>query len=147
MILEAIKPGTKLRWSRRLQPDRQAELARLRTLGLEPTLDRRWLTFETTIATARSVQLYHTLLHEVGHFRDYLRLVERPDALNPDGDYGKLWDRYWSRPDVQREEYAHRYSDTLRSRLTAAGVIPFARKLEPQAISRDGLALRDFALP
>lgn len=147
VILEAIQPGAKIKWTRKLRPESQAELARLHTLGLEPTLDRRSLTFETTVAGARSVLLYHTLLHEVGHFQDFLRLVERPRALAPDGNDDRLWDRYWARPEVEREEYAHRYSDRLRARLSAAGVIPFDRKLDPVAISRDGLAMRDFTLP
>jgi hypothetical protein len=76
--------------------------------------------------SARATKLYRTFLHELGHWVDYLTKVERPSR----GDSNKreqLLDLYFSRPHDEREVFAHRYTDELRTRLIKAGLIPFDR--------------------
>jgi len=74
---------------------------------------------------ARATQLYRTLLHEIGHWVDWLNKVERPSERG--GDFEKLNDAYFQRPKNEREAFAHRYADETRERLVRLGIIPFER--------------------
>jgi hypothetical protein len=55
-----------------------------------------------------------------------LEKVERPADAGL-GDYGKLSEAYFSRPQDEREAFAHRYADMTRDRLIKFGIIPFDR--------------------
>lgn len=145
LLLNAISDQTRIRFDRRMTPDQSAELDRLRTDGADITETNRSfdLTFDPVVA--RRVQLYRTLLHEIGHWVDYLTKVELPSDL-PDGDWAELWDRYWQRPHREREAFAHRYADETGLALVAADKIPFDRRTEPERMLGLGLRPGDFAL-
>jgi len=54
------------------------------------------------------------------------------------------WDRYWGRPQSEREVFAHRFADEAKARLERANVIPFPRRLAPKRLEEDGLSIDDF---
>jgi hypothetical protein len=117
VVIEAVDLARPFRWPRKLDLESQSELARLRKDGHRIEEDRRGYTFHLTESSVRRTILYRTLLHEVGHWVDWLTRVERP----PDGDI----DRYLARPASEREAFAHGYADRLAESLRRKGVIPF----------------------
>lgn len=125
VMLEAMECGGSFEWPTSLQPDDMAELDRLRDDGHEIAREGRRFIVSMTPKSVRATQLYRTLLHEIGHWVDYLEKVERP-ANSGAGDFSALSDAYFARPRSEREAFAHRYAETSRRRLTEAGVLPFA---------------------
>ena len=124
VMLEAMDAASKIRWSTSLSPRGLAELERLRGDGHEITQSGRRLAISMTLASVRATQLYRTLLHEIGHWVDYLEKVERP-AGDSDDRRSELNKAYFARPHDEREAFAHRYADTTRDRLVRFGVLPF----------------------
>ena len=128
IFLEAQPKDGKLVWSTSLSPDSAKELERLKEDGHRITRKGRKHIIECDEHSIRNTQLYRTIIHEVGHWVDYLEKVERPEAAGVES-FDILNDRYFSRPTQEREAFAHRYADELSERLRAFGVIPF-EKLE-----------------
>jgi hypothetical protein len=126
LFLEATNPTRVWKWSRKLCPEDSLELERLRNDGhcVEDTGKR--FVFQSSLESIRATQLYRTLLHEVGHWVDWLEKVVRPAADDSDL-YPVLSDRYFARPEQDRELFAHRYADALRKRLIVEGLIPFQK--------------------
>ncbi|MDD9947009.1 MAG: hypothetical protein OXU20_38555, partial [Myxococcales bacterium] len=69
----------------------------------------------STRTTVRNTQLYRTLPHEVGHYVQYHQDVESRAGDDLD-EWGRLNDAYFSRPQREREDFAHRYADNFRER-------------------------------
>jgi len=132
VVLDAEQTPRTLRWSRHLDPSSARERGRLLDDGHEAAVDRRGTTFRVTLQSARNTQLYRTLPHEIGHLVDFDR---------------HSTDRYRQRTALEREEAAHRYADSFRHRLAAAGHIPFPRIADPGSIRADGLDPADFLAP
>jgi hypothetical protein len=82
------------------------------------------LLFHSSQEAIRATQLYRTLLHEIGHWVDWLLKVEQP-AAKQSVPYEVLSDRYFARPFQEREQFAHRYASAMRERLMKAKRIPF----------------------
>ena len=120
LMLEATKIGDTFKWRNSLRPHDAQELARLCSDGHEVISSTREHLIKTTAESVRSTQLFRTLLHEIGHWVDYLSKVERAT-----GDYGALVDQYFARPSAEREAFAHRYADEMRDGLITRGVLPF----------------------
>lgn len=145
LILEAgsTSPGVE-RFGRNLSLDARAELERFRQAGLPVVEHRRRFDVQLDFAGLRMTQLYRTVLHEVGHYVDYLQKVERPSEADPSKTWFELWDRYWQRPQRERETFAHRYAETHGGRLTDAGRLPFDRLDDPERLRELGLRVDDF---
>lgn len=141
VILEAYTKDVPFRWPRRLGPDWQAEINRLRSDGHCVEETRRHYQFTPTLDEVRATQLYRTLPHEIGHWVDWCRKVR--DAETP-ADYGERCDRYGQIPLSEKEAFAHRYADVFRQRMFESGVFPFDRILSPASLDRDGLRRSDF---
>jgi hypothetical protein len=124
VLLEAVNPTKVWKWDRDIGPLDALELERLRNDGhvIEDTGKR--LAFHSSEISIRTTQLYRTLLHEIGHWVDWLKKVEQP-AANQSAPYDVLADRYFARPSQEREQFAHRYASEIRKRLTKAKLIPF----------------------
>jgi len=125
IFLEATEPDARFSWSTSLDRDDAEELERLRTDGHLVERDGRRHLVSTTVQATRATQLYRTLLHEIGHWADWLEKVERP--ANRGEDFTMLSERYFARPSSEREAFAHRYANRLRARLERDGIIPFAQ--------------------
>jgi hypothetical protein len=126
LFLEAVNPNRIRKWSKNLCPEDFLELDRLRADGhvVEDTGKR--FVFHSNFESVRATQLYRTLLHEIGHWVDWLQRVIRP-AKADSTLYDVLSDRYFACAESEREAFAHQYADALRKRLTAEGRIPFQR--------------------
>ena len=118
VFLEAIRTPYRFWLNASLGPLGSAELARLREDGHSITRRGSRYLIECGLESVRNTQLYRTVLHEIGHWVDYLEKVERPGKSNTE---------YFNRPSVERERYAHAYADKLGAKLRAAGLIPFDR--------------------
>ena len=126
IFLEAQPKGGKLVWSTSLTPEDTEELQRLREDGHGISRVGRKYIIQTNEKSTRHTQLFRTLLHEVGHWVDYLEKVERPEAAGVES-FDTLNDRYFSRPKQEREAFAHRYADELGNKLKKFGLLPFDR--------------------
>ena len=120
LMLESTQAVETINWGPRLSVDALQELNRLRDDGHEIIGDGRRYLIHTTTASVRSTQLYRTLLHEIGHWVDFLNKVVRAE-----GDYDELRRRYFARPRGEREVFAHRYAEETGSRLIKSGIFPF----------------------
>jgi hypothetical protein len=124
VYLEAQKIGASLRWSRKLSLDSQAELARLRDDGHMVTENRREFVITPSENSIRNTLLYRTVLHEIGHWVQYDReALDETTGLSEDFDLA--YDLYFSKPDVEREHFAHRYATETATLLRSKGVLPF----------------------
>ena len=100
-------------------------------------LEKRKHVFAMGPLELRRWVLYHTLIHEIGHWVDYLTKVVLP-STGP--DHGQLlWDKYLQRPVQEREAFAHRFSDEWRDELIRLGKIPFARQICKETMQAEGL--------
>ncbi len=71
IVLDTVSPGTKLALPRSSGPADMAEMDRLREAGFPVVETRRAYELTMTLDAVRALQLFHTLLHEMGHFADH----------------------------------------------------------------------------
>ncbi len=127
IVIEAADLTRPVYWPRKLSLDHQHELERLRADGHRVEEDRRGYRVHLSEESVRNTVLYRTLLHELGHWVDWLTKVERA----PEGDA----ELFLARPAAEREAFAHAYADRIGAELRSSGVIPFA-PLEETALTR-----------
>ena len=142
--LTATAPPLHLRWGRHLKPDDEEELARIQSAATTRTFDGRHHRMTFDLDAVRRVQLFHTLPHEIGHWVDMLERVEIPTVDASHETWKATWDRYWQRPDDERELFANRYASAAIERLRNEGRAPFARIIDIDPLSSDGLDPNDF---
>lgn len=122
ILLDSIEADLVIDWSAGLALDDQVELDRLRVDGHVVERVGNRYRIHVSPNSARSTQLFRTLLHEIGHWFDWLEKVEAPAARGE--DFGTLVAHYSARPQAEREAFAHRYADGMSNMLRNAGVIP-----------------------
>lgn len=132
-----------LRWPASLTPEDEAELDRLRGDGHVVTRERRGFTVAVTPEAIRATQLYRTLLHELGHYVDWLESVVRPiQEMSDDFERDRVVRTYRSKDPRTKEDFAHRYA------LEVGGRVPrFARSLDHELVRRDGMDPAWFQVP
>jgi hypothetical protein len=118
ITLDAVNCDKPIEWTAALTPHDAAELDRLRADGHRIARDGRRYLISVTKESARSTQLYRALLHEIGHWIDFLR-HSRP------GESDDITNAYRARPQSEREAFAHRYAAETGARLSKFGIIPF----------------------
>ncbi|MCU1288129.1 MAG: hypothetical protein JWN60_358 [Acidobacteria bacterium] len=128
IILESVKTGSKLSWTRKIDIERQKEIERLRNDGFEITETKRSYEINLTLENVRNTQLYRTLLHEIGHYVQYSENPEKFDTI----------------PSVEKEVFAHNFADKLKLELEEKGLIPFPRQFFDQSFIQNGLDPNDF---
>jgi hypothetical protein len=114
IFLDAVELARPLRWPLSLTPDDEKALERLRADGHAITTTRRHHRIALRLEAVRCTQLYHTLLHEIGHQVDSNRDPSAFARKCPD----------------EKERFAHSYAEVMRQKLTAEGWVPFDRSLE-----------------
>jgi hypothetical protein len=145
LIIEAINPTEPIRFGKSLGPDGIAEWDRLKADGHRVRPRDRYHTLEPTLESCRATQLYRTLLHELGHWVDFLEKVERPSAHSVDSeDYAARLERFHGRASREKEQFANSYAKSLWKNLLATKVVPFDRQLDREQILRDALRWEDF---
>lgn len=127
IILEAANYKKPLKWKKSLDPDDQLELERLRADGHVFVEDKRSYTAVLERERVRSTQLYRTLLHELGHYVQYLTMVQPFIEEISTEDRDQREDNYLHLPKDTKEKFAHQYADQWRAKLLAANLIPFER--------------------
>lgn len=128
IILEAIDLERTFRWSKKLDPDNQKELERLKQDGHPIIETKRYFEAPYELKNVRNTQLYRTLPHEFGHYKHYLQEVEEPGTDDePYEQWEKRYDNYFKIPTQQKEQFAHRYANDLTDKLQRKGIIPFER--------------------
>ena len=126
IVIEATDCSKKLKWTKRLKPDGQEELQRLREDGHEIITDKRHHIFNLTLENVRNTQLYRTLLHDMGHHAHYYEKVEAASHEEEDLTlWQKRWEEYCKISSMEKEKYAHQYADRLKKQLIDKGIIPF----------------------
>jgi hypothetical protein len=145
LFLEAVDPSTPWRVEKSLSPSDSAELNRLISDGHKADRRGRYILLQGGVEAIRMTQLYRTIPHEVGHWVDWLaNVVRKSDRTSTPLE--NLEERYFARPQSEREAFAHRYADSVRDRLLRKHLIPFPRMIDVGAFLRDGLSPKDFAL-
>ena len=126
IIIEAIDYSMSFKWRKKLSPNAQLELKRLREDGYEIVEDKRYFTAEYKIENVRQTQLYRTLPHEFGHYVHYLEFVERPGIEDEEfKEWEKRNNNYFKLSKADKEKFAHTYADKLRKKLIDKENIPF----------------------
>jgi hypothetical protein len=120
-----MEPRCRVRWGTRLSVDDRIELERIESDGHHLIRDRRGTTIKVNASAARNTILYHTLIHEVGHWVDWKKRVLQPKADSDDPDRKRLKSAFFARVISEIERFANNYADRHAARLRDAGVIPF----------------------
>lgn len=123
IVLEA-QTDAPFTWPLSLSPEQARELDRLRADGHAIRRSRRHFEIETTAEALRSTMLYRTVPHEVGHHVDRARHSR---------------DEWISLTSPALEDFAHRYATEAGARLRALGLLPFARRMDIDAMAASGL--------
>ncbi|MGB0951805.1 MAG: hypothetical protein ACPG31_01140 [Planctomycetota bacterium] len=113
-------------WAKSLSKCNAEELKRLEGDGHRITSDARKYYIHTSLDSNRNTQLFRTLPHEVGHHVDAMEQYEWPGEDEHEA-WELLFDRYYSRPSREREDYAHRYADEFFRRQVELKNLPFPR--------------------
>ena len=145
IILEAVNPSVPMKFGRSIGSEEMDELDRLMADGHVVRHGRIHEVY-STLQACRATQLYRTLLHELGHWVDFLEKVERPSLQSP-GQYEILLNRYHNRATREKERVAHDYAGRVLQTLSETGAVPFDRILIPERLQKDGLRIEDFSAP
>jgi hypothetical protein len=133
--IEAQLVNSVIYWKRSLSLDNAQELERLVEDGHQIISERRHYAIYMTSESIRATQLYRTLPHEVGHYVDYLKTIkEEKDS-----------ELFWSKPNQDKEAFAHRYATEFWDREKRVGKIPFQRILSEESLTNEGLSMSWFA--
>lgn len=129
IILDAIDYNRKIKWTNKLSVENQKEIERLREDGHKFENNGRNLIAEYELGNVRNTQLYRTLLHEFGHYVQYLEFVVRPKSEDEEFE---MWEerqnKYFEIPQVEKEKFAHKYAENLKMELIKKKIIPFNPK-------------------
>lgn len=139
IILDALDFTRQFKWTNKLSIDNQKELERLKEDGHDIVNNGRQFVAEYKIENVRNTQLYRTLPHEFGHYvqfldfveREYLEFIEKTDFENVDEEFemfDKRHDKYFEIPKAEKEKFAHKYADNLKTELMNKKIIPFEQK-------------------
>jgi hypothetical protein len=133
IFLESAEPDFSFSLNASMRPAARAEFERLTTDGHTVTRQGSRFLVRCSLETIRNTQLYRTVLHEIGHWVDWLQKVERPVAPKEVGEDEWNWrqelqEKYDQRPPQEREAFANQYADRMRAELVASGAVPFPRQ-------------------
>ncbi|MEM1448992.1 MAG: hypothetical protein AAF957_09640 [Planctomycetota bacterium] len=143
IFIEAQEVPFRGHWGNSVGPSDRRELDRLIAMATSVERARRGHTLHFDLEGIRRVQLFHSVPHELGHSVDMMTKVDEPSRYDIE-EWRRLVDRYFQRPVVEREEFAHRYAERAMAELRARGSAPFDRMLDPDALTSEGLRLEDF---
>lgn len=145
IILEAQLLPFNEKWSHSLTPFLQKELDALESDGHKITRNKRDITISGSLGTVRNTQLYRTLPHELGHLVDYHQSYQSKVNGLSEREEEQLSDIYFSKPKLDKEEFANRYARDFMKKHSDTGEIPFARLFEAERIKSFGLELAWFS--
>lgn len=128
IIIEATPEQMKLRHPKKQTVGGKLKFNLLIDHGITFKEYKREFIADITEEDARNIQLYKTLLHEVGHYVHYLERVERP-GFEEEGidEWEKRYNKYLQIVVREKEEFADRYAVNMGDHLIEKGIIPFDR--------------------
>ena len=128
IIIEAMPRWNTLHFPKKQSVDDKLEFELLKLDGLKFKESKRDFVADIDPNTIRNIQLYRTLLHEVGHYVHYLEVVERPRKYAEDQEVqDNRREHYFSISKNEKEIYANDYASNLKRNLMRIGVVPFDR--------------------
>jgi hypothetical protein len=140
VYLEAMQAGQVIDWGNKLNPYEKKELSSLEADGHRIEKVRRGYKVHTSPVTVRNTQLFRSLPHEIGHAVDYLKNSLKPSVeTNSETESDYIAQVYNSKPSLDKEEYAHRYSREFYEKWSGQGSIPFDRICENKELKDMGL--------
>ncbi len=147
IFLEAAVPWKTWQVPTKLSLEGQGEARRLDALLERLPGKGKGNRYKMGFAGLRRWVLYHTLIHEIGHWMDYRRMVVWPSERS-EIEVSEGIDAYWARPRTERESFAHRFSDEWRDELTRRNRgIPFEQQLSRARLKDERIDPSWFAAP
>ncbi|MEM6884603.1 MAG: hypothetical protein AAF571_06175, partial [Verrucomicrobiota bacterium] len=125
VVIEATCLNGDYYYPKKQSVEDQLEFEHLKDDGLEFKEDKRHFVASIDEEKVRSIQLYRTLLHEIGHYVHYRESIDRLDIDDEDWEF--KYDQFWALPSSDKEYYANKYAISKKRELIAKGVIPFSR--------------------
>ncbi len=147
VYLEAMKVGTEFTWGEKLTPFDAKELKALEKDGHKVEKIKRGYLVRTTPETVRNTQLFRTLPHEIGHAVDYLvnSIIPSIEATN-EIESERITNAFFSKPSLDKEEFANRYSREFYSKNLKKQILPFPRIIDEEFLNNLDLDLKWFGL-
>lgn len=142
IVIEAMDFSRKIKWRKSQKPEDRKEFERIIEDGHQIIDNKKEFIIKPTITNNRNTQLYRTLLHEIGHYVQFLEIVKRP-AKSLDDSFD-LNDQYDKIPTNEKEVFAHKYADAKKNEFLKNGIIPFDRIIDLESIKKDKLRIEDF---
>lgn len=128
IILEAVPITFQFKYPLKQSVEKSQEFDLLRQDGVVFRLGKRNYIAEMNEKIIRNIQLYRTLLHELGHYVQYYNMVERPGTeVEEIEQWEKRWEEYCSIPQRDKELFANRYAVKMKKELVEKGIIPFGK--------------------
>ena len=128
IIIEAVDYCKKICWNKSQTPDEQREFSRLKLDGHHFTEDKKTFNALFDVESVRNTQLYRTLIHEFGHYVQYLEVVEKEGNGDESfEEWNKRNEKYFNIPKREKESYAHKYAERILKKLQMEQVVPFER--------------------
>ncbi len=124
IVFEAKRIGEIMRYPHKMSLEDRKEFERLKEDGHVFTKEKRYWETRLSEETIRSTVLYRTLIHELGHWKQYCDDVKFKER-EAEAEEKDPHDRHHSRPAVEKEQFAHRFADENRRKLRDLGLIPF----------------------
>lgn len=126
IIIEATPARMTFTYPKKQSVDETLEFELLKKDGMDFKETKRAYVADIDESVIRSVQMYRTLLHEVGHYVHYLDVVERPQKEDEaTQDLEARNEAYFNIPESEKESFANGYAVAMKQKLTNLGVIPF----------------------
>ncbi len=126
VIIESQPEKTEFKTTKHVTPDHQKELDKLEEEGHKITRGRNCNIIKSPPEAKRNTQLYRTILHEIGHYVQYMQDVNMPSDYGDGENWQGLHDEYFARPSLDKEYFAEKYAEEIRERLMFAGIVPFS---------------------
>lgn len=125
IIIESCrKSWSKFYWPKKQCLDDKREFELLQEDGLKFKMDKRRYIADLTPKLIRNIQLYRTLLHELGHYVHYLSFVERPGHDNENfNEWERRYDDYFKLPVCEKESFANNYALATKQILVKNGLV------------------------
>ena len=128
IIIEAFPKINEFKFPKKQSVDSKLEFELLKNDGLVFEEQKRNFVAKIDMDIVRNIQLYRTLLHEVGHYVHYYEVVE---SINCDTDeyeeWSARWEKYLAIPSPEKEKYANNYAVRMKGNLLNSSLIPFDR--------------------
>jgi hypothetical protein len=139
ICLEAQEHLSILKWNRSLDIEDQVELERLAQDGHHLEYGTRNVTIQCSPESQRNTLLYRTVIHELGHYVDWITTVNGPSEPAYAQSQEERERDFQGQNHTIKESFANRYADHHRERLRKEKRIPFPPIFNREQMLKDRL--------